>query len=179
MTVLEPGFLAAARRIALAPGQRARLRLSADGHTMSFARARGGRQPLLVLGNAAPDAIDYQWNIRDKRRSTGRPVPVSLDVADRTMRLTGAGRYDLSMYKVGDTVSVFTHDRLRLGAGVTGIFDYGDWTNGQPMPLTLIKDGRVIRRLQLEDQPSSDTGSQFMPTEVTPPPAEPQPSGRA
>jgi hypothetical protein len=87
VTVLGPGFLAAVRRTAVAPGQRARLRLSADGHTMSFVRSRGRRQPLLVLGNAAPGENDYQWNIRDKRRSTGRPVPVSIDVADRTMTL--------------------------------------------------------------------------------------------
>ena len=175
VTVLQPGFVAAARRIAVVPGQRARLSLSADGHTLSFARPRGGRDPLLVLGNAAPGADDHQWNIRNRRRSTGKRVPVSLDVADRTMSFTGAGRYDLSMYKVGDGVSVFTHRRLRLGAGVTGILDYADWTDGRSMPLTEIKNGRVIRRRQLSDQASSDTGSQFIPTGATPAPAEPQP----
>jgi hypothetical protein len=169
VTVLEPGFVAAARRIALAAGQRARLTLSADGHTMSFARPRGGRQPLYVLGNAAPGANDYQWNIRNRRRSTGKPVPFSLDVADRTMRVTGGGTYDLSMQKIGDEVSTFTHDRLQLGAGVTGVFDYENWSEGESMPLTEIKDGRVIRRRELSDQSRSDTGGGVVP--VAPPPA--------
>jgi hypothetical protein len=44
------------------------------------------------------------------------------------------------------------------------------------MPLTEIKNGRVIRRRQLSDEPSSDTGSEFMPTDATPPPADPQPA---
>lgn len=178
MTVLEPGFLAAARRIAVAPGQRARLRLSADGHKLSFVRSRGGREPLLVLGNAAPEANDYQWNIRDKRRSTGTRATASLDVANRAMRLTSAGRHDLSMYMVGDAVSVFTHYGLRLGAGVTGILDYADWTDGQSMPLTLIKDGVVIARRQLPDESSPDTGSQFMPTDASPAPVAPAPTTR-
>jgi hypothetical protein len=171
VTVLEPGFVAAARRIALAAGQRARLTLSADGHTMSFARPRGGRQPLFVLGNAAPGASDYQWNIRNRRRSTGKPVPVSLDVADRSMRVTGGGRYDLSMQKIADEVSTFTHDRLQLGAGVTGVFDYENWSEGDSMPLTEIKDGRVIRRRELSDQSFSDTGSE--PAPIAPQPAAP------
>jgi hypothetical protein len=176
VTVLEPGFLAAARSMPVAPGQRTRLRLSADGHRLTFARPRGRRKPMLVLGNAAPDSDDYQWNIRDKDRSTGRPTSGSIDVTRRNMRLTGRGSHQLTMYAVGNAVSVFTNDRLRLRARVTAILDYGDWTEGEPMPVTLVKDGRVIRRLLLPDQPSSDTGSQFIPNEANPSPTGPQPS---
>jgi hypothetical protein len=164
VTVLEAGFVAAARSIVLKPRERARLRLSADGHTLAFARARGGREPMLVVGNAAPGAPDYQWNIRNQRRATGKWVPVSLDVADRKMTFTGGGRYDLSMYAIEDKVSVFTHHGLHIGAGVTAVLDYANWTDGQPMPLTLIKNGHVIVKRLLEDQPSSDTGSQFKPS---------------
>jgi hypothetical protein len=152
VTVLEAGFVAAARSIVLKPGERAQIRLSADGHTLAFARARGGREPMLVVGNAAPDAPDYQWNIHNQARATGKWVPISLDVGRRKMRFTGGGRYDLAMYAIENTVGVFNHRGLTTGAGVTAILNYANWSDGQPMPLTLVKNGRVIARRLLNDE---------------------------
>jgi hypothetical protein len=177
VTVLEPGFVAAVRRVAIYPGQQDQVNLSAGGHAISFISGSANRQaPELVLGNAAPGTNDHEWNITSRGTPAGGQITASMDVPGHRMSLVGAGGYDLSMDMVGNSVSVFAHRDFGLGTGVTAEFDYGHWSAGDPMPVTLIKHGKVFARERLRDQPnSSDTGGEFDPVEPTPAPPEPQP----
>ncbi len=178
VTVLEPGFVAAVRGIDTHSGQQAQLDLPASGHAISFLSHNAGRQaPELVLGNAAAGTNDHEWNIADLGTPSGREISASLDVANQSMSLAGAGSYDLSMDMVGNGVSVFAHRDVGIGTGISADFDYADWAAGDAMPVTETKHGLVVGQLTLSDESDpSDTGSEFEPTESTPAPAEPQPS---
>ena len=176
VTVLEPGFLAAARGIAMTGGKHALVNLINGGHGISFLRPRGAREPLLVLGNAEPGANDYQWNIDNLSRSPGTPIIASLDVVNRIMSLTGAGTYDLTMHLVHNGVETFTFRHFTLGPGETATFDYANWGPGEPMPVTIYRNGVAISMQLLNNQPTSDAGGGFFPVEPTLPPAEPQPT---
>jgi hypothetical protein len=176
VTVLEPGVLAAARNIPIGPGQRVSLTLNAAGRSLSFQRPRGESEPQLVVGNAQAGARDYQWSVADTAPSTGDPVSVSLDPGQQTLSVAGDGDYDVTMDAVQNSVSVFAHSGVILAGGTTGVLAYGGWQDGQPIPLTLLNaQGVVTGRLLLSDEPTSDTGSEFIPFEPTPAPAEPQP----
>lgn len=176
VTVLEPGFLAAARNIPIAPGQRVSLTLNAAGRSLSVQRPRGEREPVLVVGNAQTGERDYQWSVADTARSTGDPVSVSLDPGRQTMSVAGGGDYDVTMDAVQNSVSVFAHSGVIISGGTTGVLSYGGWQDGQPMPLTLLDaHGAVTGTPLLSDEPTSETGSEFIPSEPTPAPAEPQP----
>jgi hypothetical protein len=176
VTVLEPGFVAAAQGIVIAPGQGVSLTLNAAGTSLSFVRARGAREPVLVVGDARTGARDYRWSAADTARSTGRPVSVSLNATKQTMSVTGAGHYDLTMDAVQNSVGVFAHSGVAIASSATGVLSYGSWEDGQAVPLTLLdQHGAVTGTESLTDQPSSDTGSEFIPVEPTPAPAEPQP----
>jgi len=177
VTVLEPGFVAAVRGIDTHPGQHDQVDLPAGGHAVSLLSPAASRQaPDLVLGNAAAGASDHQWNITDRRTPAGRSISAALDVAGQRMSFVGAGSYDLSMDMVGNSVSVFTHRDLAIGAGITATLDYAHWSAGDAMPLTETKHGRVVRRELLSDEPDpSNPGRAFEPTEPTPAPPEPQP----
>ena len=176
VTVLEPGFLAAVRGIKTRPGQRDQLTLPADGHAISFLPRSGGRQtPELVVGNANPGHNDHQWNITKLGTRPGERIPAALDLPKNSSSFSGVGTYDLSMDLVGNGVSVFAHRHFIIGPGVTAHLDYAHWSAGKSMPVVETKGGKVIRKLLLSDQPSSDTGEEFVPREPPPAPPEPQP----
>jgi hypothetical protein len=171
VTVLEPGVVAAAQDVVIGRGQRATLRLGADGHTLSFVGARGGREPMLMVGDARPGADDYQWNVRNAAASAGRPTTVSLDATKHLMRL-GPGRYDLSMDLVRDTVAVFAHNQFTLPRGATAVVAYGSWKPGDPMPVTVYSHGTTHSELLCDQQVNAAAG-QLSPSSPAYPPANP------
>ncbi len=174
--VLEPGFVAAVHGIEISPGQHDQISLPPDGHAISFLPQGGGRQaPLLVLGAAQQGEKGRQWNIADLGTSSGEQISASLDLRRGTMSLTGTGSYDVSMDLLGNGVSVFGHNDLGIGTGITVNIDYTNWSAGDTMPITDAENGVIVGQQTLADQSSTDTGSEFAPTEPTPAPVEPQP----
>jgi hypothetical protein len=178
VTAIEPGFVAAVRNVAVAPGQRAELTLASTGRAVTFRAIGGGRQtPEIVLGNAHPGTVDREWNISSRGVPAGRSLMASMDPATTRMSIAGTGTYDLTMDSLGNTVQVFTHPDVQVAGGMTTAFDYGTWTEGALMPTVVTEGGQVVSQQGLTDQPNgTDTGAQFDPTEPSPPPAEPQPA---
>ena len=138
VTVLEPGIVAAARKLAVAPGQRAKIDLSADGRTISFLRPSGLQQPELLLGSASPGSYSYRWILTPRSPSVGKRVSASLDITGQKLSLTGPGTYDVRLERIGNELTVFTRPRTTVGVGDTVVvsFDLTPTTTpaAQPTP---------------------------------------------
>ena len=155
VTVLEPGIVAAARKLAVAPGQRAKIDLSADGRTISFLRPSGLQQPELLLGSASPGSYSYRWILTPRSPSVGKRVSASLDITGQKLSLTGPGTYDVRLERIGNELTVFTRPRTTVGAGDTVVvsFDLTPTTTPAAQPTPAPSQRRLPRPRRLPRRP--------------------------
>jgi hypothetical protein len=161
--VLGPGFVAEVRSVDDGAGSSSSITVPASGAGVTFTPGRGGAPtPELVIGAGQPGATGHEWTAVDLGSSAPNPVSISLDPATDVVGLSGEGTYDVSLDTVGSTVTVFGHDDLALGAGVTATVDYAGEEPGAGLPVIDSVDGVVTSTSVLSDEPTSfDDGSEF------------------
>jgi hypothetical protein len=161
--VLGPGFVAEVRSVDDGAGSSSSIAVPASGDGVTFTpRAGGAQTPELVVGTGQPGATGHEWTAVELGSSAPNPVSISLDPATDMVGLSGEGTYDVSLDTVGSTVTVFGHNDLSLGAGVTASVDYAGEEPGAGLPVTDSVDGVVTGTSVLSDEPTSfDDGSEF------------------
>ena len=141
--IVGPGIDAALDNIAIDPGQKDTLALSADGTALAY-HSPMAESPTLSLGNDG-DSVDYSATLQVHGGSGGSTLAAT--ITQDTLSIGGSGdsaaTFDLTLDREDDNgVQTFKHNGIALGAGDVESLAITHFTkHGDSIPATRTSNG--------------------------------------
>jgi hypothetical protein len=143
--VIASSFETQVDNISLNPGEKDTFVVAPDATQLSYTSSRS-ESPTISVGVSDTNA-DYTFEVMGVSDQPGSTVNVMLpaDGTDLTVDTAGqGGTSDVSLQMTredGQGVQVFKHSGISLAGGDQATLKFGDWANGQPLPLVVTHAG--------------------------------------
>lgn len=153
--IIGPSFELSVDSIQLNPGEKDTLIAAPDATKVTYNAARSETPKIEVA--VSDDTADYTFDVSgvsDQPGSTvtfGLPLEKPSFIIDAT-GAQGTSTFDLTMTREDNQgKTTFGHDGITLGGGDMAELKFGDWANGQSIPLVTTQNGQQTTE-QLTDQ---------------------------
>ncbi len=145
--VIGPSFDLAVDNINLQPKEKDTLDIGADATHWTYS-ASSVQSPEISLG-VSDDSADYTFDVKGDSVPAGGTTSIDLPGEGGTLTLgtaksAGKGNFTMAMERddtASGQVSKFSHSGISLAGGDMAELQFGQWTDGAPIPLVITQGG--------------------------------------